>query len=58
MKEVKTQETSKAWGLQYKDGSFYGFTYPSRKRARVEKSLLKEWGCEAKVIKVQIQVLD
>lgn len=57
-KQMKTQETTKAWGLQYKDGSFYGFTYPSRKQARVEKSLLKEWGCEAKVIKVQIQVLN
>lgn len=57
-KQMKTQETTKVWGLQDKDGSFYGFTYSSRKRARVEKSLLKEWGCEARVVKVQIQVLN
>lgn len=57
-KQMKTQETTKAWGLQYKDGSFYGNTYPSRKQARFGKSLLEEYGYKVKVVKVQIQVLN
>lgn len=57
-KQMKTQETIQAWGLQYKDGSIYDHTYPSRKRARLGKSILEEYGYTVKVIKIQITILN